>query len=184
MEQKTIGWDEATLPELIMFSSQVLGIPVAPNIGEATLRGKIRQCFPGDSITISVLETEDRAPADAPAAPSDQPTDGRALRGTSASGDPMVLITISEVDSPGGKRPVFAGVNGVGMLIPRGRPVDIPYRYYEALLHAVKTVHEQDMDTGEITSTDVLSYPVSVNQMPPQAEIDAYFAAQMTPAAA
>lgn len=179
MQQKTVPWDEATIDELKQFTASVLDISVHPRIGEETLRAKIRQVYPGDTITIMVLDGEgDGAPSDAPAPPSETPNDGKALRGTSASHDPKVKITIAEVETAGGKRPVPVGVNGVIMLVPRGKAVDIPYRYYEALLHAVKTMHDQDEKTGEIIPTDVLSYPMSVNLMPPQAEIDAYLAAE------
>ncbi len=179
MPQKTVPWDEATPRELKMFAAQVLGMMTMPNIGEATLRAKIRQAYSGDNITILLLDDEDEgAASDAPAPPPDTPNDGKALRGTAASNDPMVKITIAEMEGAGGKRPVPVGVNGVIMLVPRGRPVDIPYRYYEALSHAVKTMHEQDETTGEIISSDVPSYPMSVNVMPPQAEIDAYLAAE------
>lgn len=177
MQQKTVPWDEATLPELKKFATESLGMPVNYNIGEETLRGKIRQAFAGDSITVMEVDGEGDAPAsDAPAPPTQAPTDGKALRGTSASNDPKVKITIAEVEGPGGKRAIPVGVNGVQMLIPRGRPVDIPYRYYLVLTHAIKTVHEQDEASGEIISSDVPSYPMSVNTMPPQADIDAYLA--------
>ena len=180
MDQKTIPWDEATREDLVKFSAQVLGIPVAPNIGEDTLRAKIRAAYQGDEITIYV--PPDTAP-DAPDAPgADQEVaatvDNRALRGTSSKADPKVQLTIAETEGAGGKRGVYVGVNGVGMIIPRGRIVDVPYRYYVALSHAVKTVHEQDDDTHEILSTEIPSYPYSVNVMPPQAEIDAYLAAE------
>ena len=178
MKQRTVQWDEATLEELKMFAAQVLGMSVHPKIGEDKLRGKIRMAYPGDTITIMALDDEDSAPADAPVAASAEPTDGKALRGSSAAGDPMVTITIAETDSAGGKRPVFVGVNGVGMLIPRGKQVDIPYRFYLALTHAIKTTYEQDEATGEIISSDVPSYPFGVNKMPPQADIDAYTAAE------
>ncbi len=182
MRQKTVPWDEATLDELKKFAASVLGISVHPKIGEQTLRAKIRQAFPGDAITFMVLDSEEVVQAsDAPLPPSETPTDGKALRGTSGARDPIVKITIAEIDSVGGKRPVPVGVNGVVMLVPRGRPVDIPYRYFEALSHAVKIIHDQDDLTGDIISTEVPSYPMSVNLMPPQADIDAYFAAQQQP---
>lgn len=179
MKQKTVPWDDATLDELKKFVAQVLGISVNYNIGESTLRAKIRQAYGGDTITIMVLDGEDEFVAeDAPAPASTKPpTHGKALRGSSAENDPKVTITIAEIEGAGGKRPVPVGVNGVMMLVPRGRPVDIPYRYYHALTLAVKTVHEQDEETLEIVSSDVPSYPFSVNKMPPQAEIDAYLAA-------
>ena len=178
MQQKTVKWDEATLKELKMFASGVLGMTLGPNIGEETLRAKIRQAFPGDKITIMVLDGEDEAvAADAPVPPSEAPAQGKALRGSSSVNDPKVTITIAEAEGAGGKRPVPVGVNGVMMLIPRGRPVDIPYRYFDALSKANKTLYEQDETTQEVISTDVPSYPFSVNKMPPQDEIDAFLAA-------
>ena len=180
MRQKAVPWDEATLPELKMFAAQVLGMSTHPSIGEETLRAKIRQAYSGDTMTIMVPpdDEDDGQVSDAPVPPSETPSDGKALRGTSASGDPKVKITIAEVEGAGGKRLIFSGVNGVSFMIPRGRPVDIPFRYYEALLHAVKTVHEQDEATGEIISSEVPAYPMGVNVLPPKAEVDAYFAAQ------
>ncbi len=185
MKQKTVPWDEATLHELKMFAAQVLGMMTMPNIGETTLRAKIRQAYNGENITIMVEETAAPAdaPKDAPIPTSDASVVGKALRGSSAALDPKVKITITEVEEAGGKRPVFVGVNGVGMLIPRGRPVDIPYRYYDALKNAIKRVHVQDETTNEIISSDVPSYPFSVNVMPAQADIDAYLAAEQRPAA-
>ena len=178
MKQKTVPWDEATLDELKKFAASVLGMSTHANIGEEKLRAKIRQAYPGDTITIMVLDDEGEGFAsDAPPPPSATPNDGKALRGSSAERDPKVTITIAEMEGAGGKRPVYAGVNGVAMLIPRGRPVDIPYRYYLDLMNAVKTVHEQDEATGEIISSDVPSYPMSVNKRPPQAEIDAWLKA-------
>ena len=184
MKQKTVPWDEATLDELKKFAASVLGISVSPRIGEETLRAKIRQAYPGDTITIMVLDDEvEETVGDAPAPASETPTDGKALRGASAENDPKVTITITEMEGAGGKRPVYVGVNGVAMLIPRGRPVDIPYRYYHALTNAIKTLYEQDEASGEVISSDVPTYPMSVNKMPPQADIDAYLAAEQQTAA-
>ncbi len=181
MEQKKVSWDDATPKELKMFCAQVLGIMTTPNIGETALRSKIRQAYSGTELTIMV--PEDDGPADAPAPAvakpdsGDPPAVGKALRGSSAESDPKVKVTIAEVEGAGGTRDVYVGVNGVGMMVPRGRPVDIPYRYFHALENAVKTNHEQDPETNEIVSSEVPSYPMSVNKMPDQAEIDAYLAA-------
>ena len=180
MKQKTVPWDEATLAELKRFAASVLGIPTAVNIGEQTLRAKIRQAYPGDTITIMVMDGDDdiSVASDAPPPPSDTPHDPRALRGGSSINDPKVTITIAEQEGAGGKRGVFVGVNGVAMIIPRGKPVDIPWRYYAALLLAVKTVYEQDEATHEIIESDVPSYPMGVNKMPPKEDVVAYLAAE------
>ena len=230
MRQDKIPWGEATPTQLKMFAAQVLGIMVAPNIGEQTLRAKIRTAFSGDTLTILVDESVEQPPraeeptpqpmpqpeaetpepfaelspaepegpsrrdfligaaatagaATAVAAAAAASGGGKPMVGTSGEHDPKVLITIAEVEGPGGKRPVFTSVNGVAMLIPRGRAVPIPYRYFRCLLDAVKTVHHQDEDTGEIISSQVPSYPMSVNRMPPQADIDAYLALEQQVAA-
>ena len=126
-----------------------------------------------------VPDGEDEAVVgDAPQPPSETLTDGKALRGSSAVNDPKVMITITEMPGAGGKRDVFVGVNGVGMMIPRGRPVVIPYRYFHALENATQTLYEQDEHTGEVISSDVPSYPFSVNKWPEKADIDAYLAAE------
>ncbi len=183
MKPKTVPWDDATLHELKMFAAQSLGMMTTPNIGLATIRAKIRQAYSGDDITFLVRETDEQEGiGDAPVAVvgegGEAPAVGKALRGHSAEGDPKVKITIAEVEGAGGSRPVYVGVNGVGMLIPRGRPVDIPYRYYRALKCAIKTVHEQDEATGDILSAEVPAYPFSVNKEPDKAEVAAYLAAE------
>ncbi len=208
MKQALIPWSEATLTELKMFAAQVLGMMTAPNIGEQSLRAKIRVAFSGDTLTILVDDSMDPPPRAAEPTPEPEPsrrdfllgaaataaaattvagaaaaasveapsTGGKPMVGTSGETDPTVIITIAEIEGPGGKRPVFTSVNGVAMLVPRGRPVPIPYRYYMDLLCAVKTVHHQDEETNEMISSEVPSYPMSVNKMPPQADIDAYLA--------
>ena len=179
MKQITVPWDKATLVELKKFAVSVLGIIPGPNIGESTLRAKIRAAFAGNHITIMVLDGEDEVVApDAPAPPSDPPIQGKALRGSSAENDPKVTITIAEVEGAGGKRPVPVGVNGVIMLVPRGKPAPIPLRYYFALGDAIKTLYEMDEQSGDVNSSDVPSYPFTVNKMPPDAEIQAYLVAE------
>lgn len=177
MKPITVKWDDATLTELKMFAAQVLGMMSMPNIGESTIRAKIRAAYQGDTLTIMVQDAvaPDDAPQSAPLAPP-KPSTGKALRGSTAEHDPKVMITIAEMEGAGGKRAVPVGVNGVIMLVPRGKPVDIPYRYYMALTCAVKTIHEQDELTQDIIETHVPAYPMSVNRMPPQEEIDAYLA--------
>lgn len=61
----------------------------------------------------------------------------------------QVTITLIATEEPGGREPQFVGVNGVGMLIPRGKPVKIPYPYYEALKNAKKYHYDTD-DDGKI----------------------------------
>ncbi len=204
MIEKKILWLDATPDQLMTFAAQFLGITSwGHNIGEEKVRARIRAAFTGDTITIMVPEevaaVASAAPADASATPADASeadahqeaasaavdasdpalkADNRALIGTSGRDDPVVMLTISEAEGKSGTRPVFLSVNGVGILIPRGKMVPVAYRYYEVLEHAERTTYEQDEESGEIIPSNVKSYPFGVNQMPPQVEIDAYFAAQ------
>ena len=98
MKQSTVAWDNANLTQLKMFASQLLSIGFQDNIGEDTLRAKIRQAFDGDEITFMVpddMVVAERQP-DAPnVAAADTPHDSKALRGSSGALDPMVTVTIS-----------------------------------------------------------------------------------------
>lgn len=44
---------------------------------------------------------------------------------------------------PGVQNPLPIGVNGSVMVVPTGEPVEVPYRFYEALKNAVKRTYYQ-----------------------------------------
>lgn len=88
--------------------------------------------------------------------------------------EPMVSLTIHQQEGKGGQRPIFVGVNGVGMLIPRLIPVNIKLRYYEALKNASETQYEYDENTGNLNPREVPSYPFQVHALPSKAELQAW----------
>lgn len=95
---------------------------------------------------------------------------------TSAA-DPIVTLILIEQEGPGGKRDLQVSVNGRLMLLPRGRPIDVPYRYFEALKNAVQTLYDPDPeDKHNLVSREVPSYPFSVVRAPSADEVAAWHA--------
>lgn len=186
----TIPIEDATKEQLAAFAQQTLGLDVPKNSSVAAIKAKIAAAWDKDHITaladVDASETASNpapaAPAPAPAAPAPAapvaPAASSAGRMVSAGGarDPKVRLYIPSEERAGGNRAVFVGVNGRGILIPRDKEVDVAYRYYEALKNAVTTVHREDQETRKLISYDAPAYPFQVRAMPPQAEIDAWFA--------
>lgn len=88
--------------------------------------------------------------------------------------EPMVEITIHTQEGAGGKRPIFVGVNGRGILIPRNQRVPIKHRYLGALEGAIETKYEFDEEAKANMPRDLPSYPYQVHKMPSDGEIQAY----------
>lgn len=145
---KTILISAATATQLASFASINLGLPADYREGTATLVAKIRATgYDKDSI-----EVEDDSGTVAPKS---------AVAAQPAEKD-KVTVLISASEAPGGSDDVFAAVNGSGMLIPRGKPVSIPYRYYEVLKNAVSTVYDPLPNGGMSEPRQVPQYPFSV----------------------
>lgn len=82
----------------------------------------------------------------------------------------MVRITIAEQDIPGsseGKEPVKVSVNGKLMYVTRGKPVDIPYEYYEVLEHAKFRQFDEAPDefTALGEARHVPRFPITVHRI-------------------
>jgi hypothetical protein len=183
MSTKKIPLDQATKDDLRLFAEAVLGLQVHPNSGYATIRAKIAEVHTDDFILLpeddSTQEIERAAALIAEQREAKKDVQRAAGKvGTSSKGDPMVRMSIAQAEGQGGERPVPVTVNGVTMLIPRGEPVSVPYRYYLALTLAVRTIYEQhrDRQTGELITTkkDVPAYPYNVMSMPSAEEIAAW----------
>lgn len=172
---------EASRDEMLVFAQQNLGIDLPRNISADQCRAKIKAAWDKDTfpVTVTVGDAAEAPEAPAPfAAPAPPAADNDAERLVSAGGgrDPVVMLILYESERPGGKRDVFVGVNGIGMTIPRGRKVPVPYRYYHIIANAVEDVVTEDEETHELITNQVPRYPHQVVEMPPQAEIDAWLA--------
>jgi len=75
-----------------------------------------------------------------------------------------VRINIGIQEEAGGNEPVPVGVNGKIMLIPRGKDVDIPESYLEALQHAVTYKYDSLPDGMGINPVprEVQLYPFQI----------------------
>ena len=202
LSMKQLPTGEATDGQLDRFAREILGLDFGAdeNPSRDKLLAQIANAWPREFIlvpdtvaapeAITAAEIEESQPpppparpepAQAAAAPPAAPPPAQAVSPRklkdSAATDPTVQLLIHEAEGPGGKRGVFVGVNGVGMLIPRGKMVDVPYRYYLNLNNAVRTHHEViDERTGETEARDVHAYPFSIYERPPADIVAAWLA--------
>lgn len=186
---KTIAIAEASPAELTAYATLTLGLEVKPNTPLPALRAMIARTMPGTDIIVIPAAEDD---ADATAAPlldagrgaAPLAIAGAASRleliqqkaGTvSASGryDPLVTVLVYEGQEDGGKRPVPVGVNGTIILVPRGKPVQLPYRYYEALKNAERVTYSEGAD-GELLEHKMAAYPFQTIQPADPAELAAW----------
>lgn len=158
MTTKKIPIDKASAAQLAQFAQLNLGL----DIGSGMSANEIRALLENASYAKDHIEIED-VPAKAQA--SSRGSYG-ATAGTATAKTPTaVKVTIHSEKGVGGDRPIFVGVNFVGMTIPRGETVEIPYSYYEALKNAVGQEYESDEQSGLSRPRDVPAYPFSVHEM-------------------
>ena len=147
---KTIAISEASAAQLAEFASSHLGmLGIQASHGKERLIELISAAgHNGDTIEVNDTERKPRAKAGA---------DGVAL-----SPDRKVRIHIATGEGASGARPVEVAVNGVLMLIPRGKDVEVPWKYLHVLQNAKASQAEVD-DDGQITGwREAPLYPVSV----------------------
>jgi len=124
--------------QLKFYAKETLGLALSMNMNESTMRELIQKHCDEKDIEPPVAE----------------------LGSTPANeGEKRVTINIAKQDKPGGSDPVFVGVQGVGVTIPRGINIKVPARYAHALENAVQDIVTQDPETGEIVKEHVLTYP-------------------------
>ena len=124
---KLIPIGEATEAQLREFAQDTLGIEIKASAKIEQVRAQVEQAWDRD---IPIIEA-----APKPTLAGDQP-----VPVTDTQQDPVegkVRINIGIQETAGGNDAVPVGVNGRIMLIPRGKDVDIPESYLEALQHAV-----------------------------------------------
>lgn len=134
---KLIPMAEATEAELRTFAQETLGINIKASASLEQVRAKVETAWDRD---IPVAEA-----APKPTLAGDQPRPVTDEQGGPKPGKVRINIGIQE--EAGGSAPVPVGVNGKIMLIPRGKDVDIPEAYLEALSHAI-TYKYEPMEDG------------------------------------
>ncbi len=174
---KQVPITDASPAELRAFAELKLGIDgISPAMNRNTLIARITPAWPHDYIEVEETEEQhgDAAPL-AQAAPS-MPEPQQRLKGGAGANDPKVRLKIATTSLPGGKHPVTVAVNGQTKVIQRNMVVDLPYRFYLALINAQVGDVSQDDATGEITATEHTNYPMTVILMPGEDEIAAWHA--------
>lgn len=164
IEGRQIPLDTASKVQLRAFA-QELGCAVTNFDTEDKLRAKIRDA--GHEESYIIVADHSQGAADAPK------EKGAAAKPVT---EPMVLLTVHMQEGPGGKRAIFVAVNGVGMLIPRNKQVEVKLRYLRVLENAIETKYDFDEDAKANVPRDLPSYPYQVNRMPSQDAIDAWHA--------
>ncbi len=151
---KLIPIGEATGPQLRKFAQETLGIEVKSTMGIAKLRAAVESAWDRD---IPIMDE-----AGAGELAGDQPQPVRARHLPPPAGKVRINIGIQE--EAGGNDPVPVGVNGKIMLIPRGKDVDIPESYLEALQHAVTYKYDSLPDGMGINPVprEVQLYPFQI----------------------
>lgn len=159
-EGRQIPLMDATKEQLKAFCIEQ-GIPVQNFMTEQTMREKLY----GKGWAHSFIVVYDDPVASAPKAKA---------TGSKEVSEPMVEVRLSNGEGASGKRAVFVGVNGVGILVPRNIPCRIKHRYYGALRNAEETTYSYDENTKDLEPRDMPSYPFEVIRMPPDAELKAW----------
>jgi hypothetical protein len=149
----TIRLVDATHAELSAFATQDLNL----ELPDAATRADIIELIKQSGHTAKSFELDDMAR---------RPV-GMAARAPSGDLDDYthVKLTIAMQDIPGGREPVFVSVNGRGMFIPRGEPVEVARRYYESALRDAVEVHYPE--TQELTrDRSALEAPIETPRFP------------------
>jgi hypothetical protein len=165
-EGKQIPIDSATLPQLKAFATH-LGCTVTRFDNAEKVRKAIAEAGYDEAHII----VADGAPITASSAPK-----GAAASAKGVMSEPMCSITVHIAQGPGGKRPLFVGVNGKALLIPRNEKCEVKLRYLDALKVAVETKYEFDEDAKANMPRDMPSYSYQIHREPSEAEQAAWHA--------
>lgn len=160
-----IALSAATATQLAVFAQTNYGIDANFRAGTDKLIALLRNVgFDGDEI-----EVEGPEPIESTATRVMEPVEVVAPARPKRR---MARIEIATTDTPGsseGREPVPVSVNGSLMYIPRGKAVDVPYEYYEALKNAkyrfYDTPENEFSPVGE--AREVPRFPISVHHIDP-----------------
>lgn len=140
--------EEATKAQLVQFAGDYLGIELSIADKKETMLAKIKTAWAKPEIMVDDVEVDDDVSETqaqrAEAAPPPPATQEQKTLEESKANPKTVTIMIQTEKGPGGEAGVPVGVNGKVMLIPRGKNVEVPYSYYEVLLHAERLEYEMD----------------------------------------
>jgi len=169
---------DASDDQLREFASLVLALDATKLGDRGAMLGLIQAAWPQEYITRQVQVDEQGNVQDQNVVQEILPQ--QRLRGSIDEDEPRVTVRIMQTEMPGGRDPVPLGVNGVTVVAQRNMDVSMPYRFYLALLNAVRTVVEQipSPDNPRMRDTieiQVTNYPVTVVKPADPAAVAAWF---------
>lgn len=156
MAMTKVAIAQASQKQLLHFARTIMQLDVRDNATPNELRSKLRAAEYKEDFIEYEAEGVDEPKRIANAKPIDAET------ATPAGKPEKVKIQIAVGNNKGEDQPVFVGVNGKGMFIPRGEPVEVPYAYYEALNNARQYRYSSNEQDGLQAPVEVPTYPFSV----------------------
>ncbi len=164
---KKVPIKDATEAQLRAFGESHLGLTFEANDKPAQVRAKVQAAWSKDDIEVADDEKTQKPVAGAsPKKPQrPQTQDGKpvlACRTKNAKDqDDLVRVMINKQEGAGGSDDVPLGCNGDIMMVPRGKIVDIPRRYFESLKNAAKNVYDMNEDGKSMNPVprEVADYP-------------------------
>lgn len=169
---------DATDDQLREFARLTLALDETKLGDRQTMLGLISSAWPQDFITLQVEVDANGVVQDQNLVQEILPQ--QRLRGSIEDDEPRVVIRIMQTEMPGGRDPVPIGVNGVTVVAQRNMDVSMPYRFYLALLNAVRTIVDQvpSPDNPRMRDTiemQVTNYPVTVIKPADPQAVQAWF---------
>ena len=134
----SINLATATKPELKAYAFEELGLNLPLTMGEPKMIDRILEACKKKGI--------------------DPPKNKIEAKTSKTKKQKYITVNIAKQPGDGGGEPAFVGVQGKGILIPRGRNIEIPYPYAVALENARQSIWTQDED-GVMHEEIVYQYP-------------------------
>jgi hypothetical protein len=153
--------EEADAATLRTFAKVYLGLEIDGTETKNVMKSKLKMGGYEQDFVVSEEPQATRVEG------ADRPSSFRVTRLPNGEEQTQVCIMVEASNAIGGDRPVPVAVNGLTMLIPRGKPVWVPEPYEHALRNAVEDHYDQT-DSGLGTPHQSRSYPYSVALPTPQ----------------
>ena len=156
MSTKQVAIAQASRNQLFHFARDVMQLDLRDNATPNEIKSRLKAA----GYDKDFIEYEAEGVDEPKRIVDTKPLDGDVI---APNGKPeKVKIQIAVGDKPGEDLPVFVGVNGKGMFIPRGEPVEVPYPYYEVLNNARQYRFASNEREGLQQPVEVPTYPFSV----------------------
>jgi hypothetical protein len=162
---KKIPIKDATEAQLRAFGESHLGLTFEANDKIDQVRAKVQAAWNKEDIEVAGDDKKAEKPAASAKKQRPDTQDGKPVMACRTKNikdqDDLVRVMINKQEGAGGSDDVPLGCNGDVMMVPRGKIVDIPRRYFESLKNAVKNVYDMAEDGKSMNPVprEVADYP-------------------------